>query len=67
MMRMTDKERRNQRRSAEDAVFNRMLLWLLGAVVAEVIILLVKHFYVDITGASLSIAIAVALAAIFRV
>ena len=64
---MTDKERQSQRRRAEDAAFNRMLLWLLGAVVAELVILLVKHFYVDITGASLSIAIAQVLLAIFRV
>ena len=38
---MTDKERQSQRRRAEDAAFNRMLLWLLGAVVAELVILLV--------------------------
>ena len=50
---MTDKERQNQRRRTEDAAFNRMLLWLLGAVVAELIILLVKHFYVDMTGESM--------------
>ena len=64
---MTDKERRNQRRSAEDAVFNRMLLWLLGAVVAEVIILLVKRFYIDFTATSLGIGIAVVLSHIFQV
>ena len=64
---MTDKERQSQRRQAEDAAFNRMLLWLLGAVVAELVILLVKHFYVDITGASLSISIAQALLAVFQV
>ena len=64
---MTDKERRNQRRSAEDAVFNRMLLWLLGAVVAEVIILLVKRFYIDFTATSLDIGIAVVLSHIFQV
>ena len=64
---MTDKERQNQRRRTEDAAFNRMLLWLLGAVVAELIILLVKHFYVDMTGESMRIAIASALAAIFQV
>ena len=64
---MTDKERQSQRRRAEDAAFNRMLLWLLGAVVAELVILLVKHFYVDITGTSLSVTIAQVLLAIFRV
>ena len=64
---MTDKDRQSQRRRAEDQAFNRMLLWLLGAVVAELVILLVKHFYVDITGASLSITIAEALLSVFRV
>lgn len=64
---MTDKDRQSQRRRAEDQAFNRMLLWLLGAVVAELVILLVKHFYVDMTGASLSIAIASGFLAFFRV
>ncbi len=64
---MTDKERQSQRRRAEDAAFNRMLLWLLGAVVAELVILLVKHFYVDLTGVGASIQIAGVLVQIFRV
>lgn len=64
---MTEKERQSQRRRAEDAAFNRMLLWLLAAVVAELVILLVKHFYVDVTGSALRISIAGVLLAIFRV
>lgn len=60
---MTEKEKRNQRHSEEDAVFNRMLLCLLGAVIAEVIVLLVKRFYVDMV----SIAFANVLMGFFRI
>jgi len=60
---MTEKEKRRQRRSEEDAVFNRMLLCLLGAVIAEVVILLVKRFYVDIV----SINVASALMVFFQI
>lgn len=38
---------KNQRRKEADAAFNRMLLWLAGAVVVELIILLIKRIYVD--------------------
>jgi len=51
---MTEKEKRRQRRSEEDAVFNRMLLCLLGAVIAEVVVLLVKRFYVDMVSIDLA-------------
>lgn len=34
------------RKRAEDQVFNRMLLWLAGAVIVELIMLLVNRFYV---------------------
>lgn len=64
---MTDKEQQGKRRQAEDAAFHRMLLWLLGAVVAELVILLVKHFYVDITGAAWRVAVAQGLLQFFRV
>lgn len=60
---MTEKEKRNQRRNEEDAVFNRMLLCLLGAVIAEVVILLVKRFYVDMV----SIAFANVLLGFFQI
>lgn len=43
---MTEKGK-SQRRKEEDAVFNRMLLWLAGAVVIELIVLLLKRIYVD--------------------
>lgn len=60
---MTEKEKQLQRRKAEDAVFNRMLLFLLAAVIAEVVVLLVKHFYMNIP----SVAIANALYHLFGV
>lgn len=44
---MFDKGKRAQRHEKEDAAFNKMLLWLVGAVVAELFILLVKKVYVD--------------------
>lgn len=64
---MTDKEKRQQRRSAEDATFNRMLLCLVGAIAAEAIILFVKRFYIDITAGGADIAIATGLMYFFRV
>lgn len=44
---MFDKGKREQRHTKEDAEFNRMLLWLAGAVVAELIIVLFKRIYVN--------------------
>ena len=38
---------KNRRQREEDAAFNRMLLWLAGAVAVELIILLIKRIYVD--------------------
>lgn len=44
---MFDKGKREQRHDKEDAAFNKMLLWLAGAVVAELFILLIKQIYVN--------------------
>ena len=44
---MFDKGKREQRHEQEDATFNKMLLWLLGAVVVELFLLLIKKVYVD--------------------
>lgn len=55
---------KNQRRKEEDAAFNRMLLWLAGAVVVELIILLIKRIYVDFW---LDIDAVLALQSFFRV
>ena len=55
---MLDKDKRDQRRAQEDAIFNRMLLWLLGAVVVELLLLLVKKIYVDfVAGADVAMAL----------
>ncbi len=40
---MTEKEKRQQRARAEDAVFNKMLFWLIGAVIAEALVLVRKE------------------------
>ena len=44
---MFEKGKREQRHAQEDAAFNRMLLWLLGAVVVELLIMLVKQVYIN--------------------
>lgn len=45
---MFDKGKREQRHTKEDAVFNKMLLWLVGAAVVELFLLLVKQVYVNV-------------------
>lgn len=44
---MFEKGKREQRHQQEDATFNKMLLWLVGAVAVELLILLVKMVYVE--------------------
>lgn len=44
---MFEKGKRERRNKEDDAVFNRMLLWLAGAVVVELLILLLQKLYVD--------------------
>ena len=44
---MFDKGKREQRHTQEDATFNKMLLWLLGAIVVELFILLINQIYVN--------------------
>ena len=44
---MFDKDKRDQRHQQEDAAFNKMLLWLAGAVAVELLFLLVKRVYVN--------------------
>ena len=64
---MTDKEKRQMRQRAEDAMFNRMLLCLLGVVIAEAVILLVKRFYIEVPGGEVALAVSLALMNIFSV
>lgn len=44
---MFEKGKRERQNKEDDAVFNRMLIWLGGAVVVELIILLLQKLYVD--------------------
>ena len=44
---MFEKGKREQRHDKEDATFNKMLLWLAGAVVVELIILLLSRIHVN--------------------
>ncbi len=64
---MTEKEKRLQRQKAEDAIFNKMLLWLVGAVIAEALVLFVRRFYINMTATATDIAIATAMYGFFRV
>ena len=45
---MFEKGKREQRASKEDAAFNKMLLWLAGAVVVELVILFLRQVYVNL-------------------
>ena len=52
---MFEKGKRERRQSEDDKAFNRMLLWLAGAVAVELLLLLLKKAYVDMNwGASLA-------------
>lgn len=64
---MTEKEKRQQRANAEDAVFNKMLLWLVGAVIAEAIVLFVKRFYIEFTVSDAGLALATGLSKFFHI
>jgi hypothetical protein len=64
---MGDKAKRQQRRSAEDAAFNKMLICLAVAVAVELVALLVKRFYVDFTLSDLEVDIASGLLVFFQV
>lgn len=44
---MFEKGKRERRQSEDDKIFNRMLLWLAGAVVVELLLLLLKKVLVD--------------------
>lgn len=64
---MTDKEKRQMRQRAEDAMFNRMLLCLLGVIIAEAVILLVKRFYIEVPGGDAALAVSLAMLHFFSV
>jgi len=61
---MFEKGKRERRNKEDDAVFNRMLLWLVGAVVVELFILLLQKMYVDMI---FGVSVAVGMMTFFRV
>jgi len=61
---MFEKGKRAQRQSEDDKVFNRMLLWLAGAVVVELLLFLLQKVYVEMIFDGL---VALALARFFQV
>ena len=67
MILMTEREKRQLRQTEEDAIFNRMLLCLVGAIIAEAIALFVKRFYMDVTAADFDIAMMNGLHVFFRI
>lgn len=64
---MADMNKRQQRRNEEDAVFNRMLLWLVGAVLAEAVVLVIRRLYVNFRATDAGISIASGLMTFFHV
>lgn len=56
-----EKMERAERTKQEDAILNRVLFWIAGAVVLEALLLLLNRFYVDFNASDTSIAIAVGL------
>lgn len=64
---MTEKEKRQMRQGEEDAVFNRLLLWLGGVVVAEAIVLFFKRFYIDVRATDFGISMLVFLDKFFGI
>ena len=53
-----DKRERAERAKQEDLILNKILLWIVGAVVLEALLLLLNQFYNHYTIAQLSIAVA---------
>lgn len=64
---MNEQGKRVQKRRQEDAAFNRMLLWLAGAVVFELLSLLVRKLYINFSLTDLGLAVASGLNAFFSV
>lgn len=54
---MSNIDKRRQRHSDEDAVFNKMLLCLVCVIIAEAVVLLVKRFYIEATASDFGIAL----------
>ena len=64
---MSEQGKRVQRRKQEDAAFNKMLLWLAGAVGVEVLSLLVRRLYINVRLTEVGVAVMSALNVFFKV
>lgn len=53
-----DKRERTERAKQEDAILNKVLLWIVGAVVLEALLLLLNKYYVEYVAADIPIAVA---------
>ena len=56
---MNKKEQRAQRAREEDIILTKVLWWILGAVVLEVLLLLLNKFYVNYTVDGIEVAVAI--------
>ena len=64
---MSEQGKRLQRQKQEDAAFNKMLIWLAGAVVVEGLTLLLRRLYINYSYTDLGIGIALGLSNFFSV
>lgn len=64
---MSEQGKRLQRRKQEDAAFNKMLLWLAGAVVLELLTILLRRVYINYSYTDFGVGFMVALNAFFGV
>lgn len=64
---MSEQGKRVQHRKQEDAAFNKMLLWMAGAVGVEILSLLVRRLYINFNLTNVGVAVASGFSAFFRV
>lgn len=64
---MSEQGKRLQRQKQEDAAFNKMLLWLAGAVVVELLTLLLRRLYINFSLTDFGIGVALGLNSFFGV
>lgn len=54
-----DKRERTERAKQEDAILNKVLLWIVGAVVLEALLLLLNRYYVNYLAGEISMMVAI--------
>jgi hypothetical protein len=64
---VSEQGKRLQRRKQEDAAFNKMLLWLAGAVVLEILTFLLRRIYINYSYTDFGVGLMVALNSFFGV